>query len=302
MTLQLTDPLYHIKALSETESRQRLMTEFEKKASQGRYIAMTCDAPWLSGGFVCERLYWDSDHFGKSMARLHVLPEKSSQFPCRRDQLRDVLARIDSAGVEHMTCSVMAFDLDSLNLLIEFGFRVADQQVSFTLETRNMARIEKRVPYKSRATEARDHDAIVDLASTLRFPSRFYSDATLSESSVGAMYGLWIDKTLNTATQDRVAQVVTSDGSVIAFGGASILEYPREHGSVRVCSRALAGALPGYAGATLSVVKGMALEARTKSDVIENIVSLHNKSSVRGLEYLGFRYAYSTIVLSRSPD
>jgi dTDP-4-amino-4,6-dideoxy-D-galactose acyltransferase len=134
----------------------------------------------------CEYLEWDSEFFGRRIARTKV------------SRLTDELAgRIDEwCALERVECLYFLADsTDRVTMRIaqSRGFRFVDTRL--TLErSRDCAEIGEAHGLAFRDAEERDIPALREIARNAHKDSRFYYDGTFTERQCDELYETWIEK------------------------------------------------------------------------------------------------------------
>jgi len=166
---------------------------------------------------LCERLAWDSQFFGVSIARA---------VPTRVDAAqRDAI--LDWCRVEHIDCLYFLADDDAtaLQVLEDGAFSRVDERV--TLELQSIPPVETR-PADTRPARESDIAALRRIAGGAHYDSRFYNDGRFDRDRCDELYRVWIEKSCR-GWADHVV-VVEHEAEAIGY----LTVHLREPGSASI--------------------------------------------------------------------
>jgi len=140
----------------------------------------------MSANTICEYLEWDSQFFGRRIARANIscLTEKSV------DEIDD-WCRLHEIDCLYFLAS--STDLRTARLAQDNMFRFVDIRVTLDLHVET-ARSDDLSPSKVRNAVERDIPALRSLARSAHRDSRFYYDGNFPHSQCNQLYETWIER------------------------------------------------------------------------------------------------------------
>jgi dTDP-4-amino-4,6-dideoxy-D-galactose acyltransferase len=142
----------------------------------------------MSSGPVCEYLAWDSEFFGRRIARAGVscLTEKS---------MSDIDSWCSAHKIECLYFLADSRDRLTARIAFENGFRFVDVRVTLEIRNRNFAGFgDGESAARIRNACESDIQPLKDLASRSHRDTRFYHDGNFPVERCDEMYRLWIEK------------------------------------------------------------------------------------------------------------
>jgi dTDP-4-amino-4,6-dideoxy-D-galactose acyltransferase len=151
---------------------------------------------------LIERLPWDTEHFGVSVARVCR--------PADGDGVRSAAEAADAAGVECLTALIDADDVGAIAVAEEIGFRSYDVRIELD---RRLA------PDPSDVAGVRPADgsdvARLEAIARERFgQSRFYADPGFGRDRAAALYVAWLERGMSSDSR-RTLVTDAADGFVV---------------------------------------------------------------------------------------
>lgn len=177
-------------------------------------------ASWSGQGIVglgiLDRLDWDTNHFGASMARLTVLANEFAGVPGLGRLVQRSLRVAKASGIEHVAVRLPLALHEGLAAMCSNAFRPVG--VKLMLRHRDEGSgvgTSRLLDYQLDALREADVDQIVTLAGSALSESRFFQDGRFPEERVRAMYGAWVERIWRASPEHVV--VVKKQGKVLGF-------------------------------------------------------------------------------------
>jgi dTDP-4-amino-4,6-dideoxy-D-galactose acyltransferase len=155
-------------------------------------------------GTLCERLDWDSQFFGISIAR--ALPTRVDAKTCA--------AMLDWCHMEGIDCLYLLADEDRevMRVLEDAAFSRVDDRI--TLELTPIPSV-AAPSADTRAADKSDIPALREIAARAHHDSRFYHDAHFDRQQCDELYRVWIERSCE-GWADHVV-VVERDGKAVGY-------------------------------------------------------------------------------------
>lgn len=141
---------------------------------------------------LCEHLHWDSEFFGRRIARV-TAPELTAETAS------EVVAAARADGVECLYFLASADHPPSLLAAQSVGFRLVDVRV--TLE-RGLEGVDAGLPEGVASFASEDVAPITAIARTSHRDSRFYADPGFEDERCDDLYQTWIENSCNGFAED----------------------------------------------------------------------------------------------------
>lgn len=242
-------------------------------------------------------LDWDSSHFGRPMYRLDVLSGGVEDVAVCRSLVEALLRSSSLPEGAHISAEIDIDDYCALNGVLACGFEILDLRRTYC--TNRMRQDIDFVRMRSRVRYYRndDHDAVMALVRSTRFPSRFLRDSFIPLPHVVSMYEKWFAGLLEQHGSSSNVVVYERHGEVVGCGaiGEKTLYLPGREKRFRTGS--LYAGRPDAVGAYTPVLYQLIVDALQSHGLVDTTVSLNNVTVCRVLE--GFR-SYKSAAASYS--
>jgi dTDP-4-amino-4,6-dideoxy-D-galactose acyltransferase len=176
---------------------------------------------------LCEYLAWDSDFFGKRIARVKV--KKLSQ-----DNLHAIRSWADLHQIECLYFLANADDAATITLAEEQGFRLRDIRVTLEMSLPVSSREAAPDSLIIRAFQDKDIETLREISRTAFIQSRFLSDPNIPKDLASSLYDVWIYNSCMKGFADRVI-VAELHGTVLGFVTVKI-HKSEQFGSIELVS------------------------------------------------------------------
>jgi dTDP-4-amino-4,6-dideoxy-D-galactose acyltransferase len=204
---------------------------------------------------LCQLLDWDSDFFGRRIAR--VIPGRLTAQTAEQ-----AIAWSRAQGVECLYLLAESDDAETVRLAENRGFRLVDIRV--TLECPMTGMPDTPASAAVRPSELYDVPALRAIARTSYRDSRFYYDPQFSTAMVDAFYETWIensclgyaDQVLVADVQGQVAGFITChlEETLGKIGLVGVSEFAQGQGVGRALVEAALHWFAGQGAALVTVV------------------------------------------------
>lgn len=241
---------------------------------------------------LMELLPWDSEFFGRRMARLNAFVRPGIVPGLREDSglgaqaLAAVMEQVRRGGVDYILAPVSPGDLHGIRVLGKNGFEL----------------IETRCHYHRALSAPPEHHFATRLATPEDIPSlaraakvmvnpfdRFHADMSISETDADRMMERWVEASILNGFAD--ATVVPDEEAPEAFCTA---KYHREHWSgwgLKVAQPVLSAVSPRHRGWYVRIIAE--LDEHLRSIGAEHsflITQITNNAVIRSWEKLGYQF------------
>lgn len=153
----------------------------------------------------CEYLEWDSEFFGKRIARLRA-------FRLHEPLVDQVEVWCMQQKIECLYFLADSSDPETANVAQRRGFRFVDTRV--TLECTPEKAKGNKAPFRLRRAEEKDIPALKVVARTAHRDSRFYFDDHFAKERCNELYETWIER----SCRGWVDSVFVADGAETVAG------------------------------------------------------------------------------------
>lgn len=144
---------------------------------------------------ICRYLEWDSQFFGKRIARLNR--ERLAE-----SDVLQMLAWCAEQGIDCLYFLADSADARTSRLAERNGFALVDLRVTFERVVGDEHHLSSEpADPRTRLASQRDAEALRRLARRLHRDTRFYFDEHFERSQCDLLYETWIDKSLNSSDQ-----------------------------------------------------------------------------------------------------
>lgn len=241
---------------------------------------------------LMERLAWDSEFFGRGMAKLHAVVEPGTTAEVRGDvsvavdALRAALENARAQSIDYVFCAVSPGDLPTVRTLDACGFAL--------IETRcHYHRPLDAPPTQRYATRLAIPDDIPSLARAARMMvnpfDRFHADPAISEASADRLMERWVEASVVGGFAD--ATIVPDVDAPEAFCTA---KFHREHWQGWRCKLSqpvLSAVSPRHKGWYVKIISE--LDEYLRGIGAEHsflVTQITNNAVIHSWEKLGYRF------------
>lgn len=177
----------------------------------------------MSGEAICDFLAWDSEFFGKRIARYN-----GRRMDARQARALDAFCEDDSIDCIYLL--VDSTDPETIREAERRGFSLMDIRVTFThdfsRQSTNRAKADPRV----RSSASDDHERLRNIASSVFDYTRFYIDEKF-RSRAPELYELWVERSLTGDGEVFVSDASNANGGISGFITCDI-EREESYGSI----------------------------------------------------------------------
>lgn len=250
---------------------------------------------------VMERLAWDSDFFGRGMARLHAVIEPGAVAPLRADvsvtaeALDEALKQARARHVDYVFCSVNPSDLPAIRALDACGFELIETRCHYHRPL--LAAPAQR--YATRLATEADIPSLARVARTMVNPfDRFHADPAVSEADADRLMERWVEASIAGRFAD--ATIVPDVEEPEAFCTA---KFHSEHWLGWRCKLAqpvLSAVSPRHKGWYVKIISE--LDEYLRGIGAEHsflVTQITNNAVIHGWEKLGYRFGKGEHIFRR---
>lgn len=246
-----------------------------------------------------ERLPWDSEFFGRGIARLGGIFDPTGPVGLRDSTeaaeraLRATLDHARERGISYVIANVASDDLPSLRATQAAGFSLVETRAIYHRPLTGPPT--ERYPAR-RATEA-DIPSLAEAAATTINPfDRFHADVTIPTDVAGHLMREWVRASVADGFADLT--VVPDERDPEAFCTARLHREHWEGWGVRLAQPVLSAVAPRHRGWYVKIIseldEQLRLEGAEHSYLITQVT---NNAVIRSWEKLGYRFGKVEYVL-----
>jgi dTDP-4-amino-4,6-dideoxy-D-galactose acyltransferase len=154
---------------------------------------------------LMERLAWDSEFFGRGMARLNAVLRPGMSSPLRADvapgikAVHTTLEQVRTRGIDYVFCPVSPNDLPTIRTLSACGFDLIETRCHYHRPL--VAPPPQR--YSTRLATPADIPSLARAARITVNPfDRFHADPAVSEESAGKLMERWVEASITAGFAD----------------------------------------------------------------------------------------------------
>lgn len=241
---------------------------------------------------LMERLTWDSEFFGRGMARLNAVIDPGTPATLRSDvtastqAVQSALAEARARGIDYVFCPVSPNDLPSIRVLSGCGFELIETRCHYqrSLTTSPTQR------YAARIATPDDIPSLAHAARTMVNPyDRFHADPAVSEANANRLMEQWVEASITGGFAD--VTIVPDCDQPEAFCTA---KYHREHWAgwgIKLSQPILSAVAPRHKGWYVKIISE--LDEHLRSIGAEHsflVTQITNKAVIRSWEKLGYGF------------
>ncbi|AXK70895.1 GNAT family N-acetyltransferase [Lysobacter sp. TY2-98] len=250
---------------------------------------------------LAERLPWDSEFFGRGIARLNAVVRPSK----RRELRADVSPEVDavdrvldvarSRGIDYVFAQVDAIDLPTIRMLSASGFELIESRCHYHRPLVDAP----VVRHPCRLATPDDAPSLARTAREMVNPfDRFHADPAIAPADADRLMERWVHASLSSAFAD--ATIVPDDPQPEAFCTA---RYHKEHWTgwkLNLAQPVLSAVSPRHKGWYVKIISE--LDEHLRSIGAEHsflITQLTNNAVIRCWEKLGYQFGKGEHVFRR---
>ncbi|TAM64383.1 MAG: hypothetical protein EPN49_00480 [Rhodanobacter sp.] len=241
---------------------------------------------------LMERLAWDSEFFGRGMARLNAVLQPGMPAPLRADvgpsieATRTALEQARTRDVDYVFCPVSPNDLPTIRVLSACGFDLIETRCHYhrPLDAPPVER------HPTRLATAADVPSLARAARVMVNPfDRFHADPAVSEEDADRLMERWVEASIVGGFAD--ATIVPDIDAPEAFCTA---KYHREHWAgwgCRLAQPVLSAVAPRHRGWYVKIISE--LDEHLRGIGAEHsflITQITNNAVIRSWEKLGYGF------------
>lgn len=285
-------PHSFIRALNATYDRDVAVQRWLASLSTDRDLNFRVIVDGLEYWAMMEKLSWDSDFFGRRMARLNAFVRPGVRAGLREESrsgiraLALVLDEVRRSGVDYILAPASPVDLYAIRVLAANGFDLIETRCHYhrALATSTECR------YGTRLAKPEDVPSLAQAASKMSNPfDRFHADISILEADADRMMERWVEASILGDFAD--VTVVPDEEAPEAFCTA---KYHREHWSgwnLRLAQPVLSAVSERHRGWYVRIIAD--LDAHLRSIGAEHsfvITQITNNAVIRSWEKLGYQF------------
>lgn len=289
----IVPPHAYIRRIDRDYDLKVMLDEWLRPLSEADDLRYSCTCADGSKRWVfMERLGWDSEFFGRGMARLNAVLEPGAPTALRADvtgsaaAVRTVLDEARDRGINYVFCPVNANDLPTLRVLSACEFELIETRCHYH---RPLA----LAPNERYATRLATHDDIKSLARAAQVMinpfDRFHADPAISVEDADRLMARWVEASIAGGFAD--ATVVPDVDKPEAFCTA---KFHREHWAgwgLRLSQPVLSAVAPRHKGWYVKIISE--LDEHLRSIGAEHsflVTQITNNAVIRCWEKLGYGF------------
>ena len=200
-----------------------------------------------AGILLLQHLSHDSELFGRPMGGIPFLVVRADH-PDPGDVLRALLLSlpylVQREGYTHVSVRIDSADIAAYHELTDAGFRLMETLVSMAYDTeRRGTGLVKPADFGFdgvvRPVEARDHDAVAEMARKRFTLNRYHLDESIPKGSAGELMARWARSYCEDEQDCQVWVAETIGGQLAGFLGHGLNRGLEKHSGILVSGRAL---------------------------------------------------------------
>lgn len=263
----------------------------------------------LVGLVTCEKLSWDTRHFGIEMAKIRYLivnADYSNTFEVKSALLSYLLMKC-SKKFHHLSIRVHTEDVSSIHSLENAGFRLMDTTVTYSFDFRKDQIVRLENECYVRKFRKNEIDKLANIATECYeegrvATDRFHADPSLPSEKSDDLYVKWIvNSCKGLADTVLVAEV---DGVPVGFITCKVYRQLSEKLGVRLGTMVISGVSPSCRGrgAYTSMFNTGLRWLAERVNIVEVGTQISNYVVQKVWNRLGFKLIRSQYTLHRFID
>ena len=295
------NPYRQYRTIPKLTRAEALYREIEALVGRGNAWVVAVEG-WTRAIVVLEELPWDSALFGRRMGRIgYILHHGRADRNALTGVVKSVVDYALNQGLEHLSVSVDAADVWSLQALEHCGFRVMDSLLTGLFEKQGSRLRPAKTLCHVRLYRPEDLAGVMAVAEEAfdRYTGRFHHDPTLSHAAAQKVYLAWAE---NLCRQESTSKVVVAErhGEIVGFLAYQRLAALSQTTGLSHLGRGIGGVSRKGVGAFVGLQREIILQGNAL-DTLEVETSWRNVQVIRILNYLGLEYIRSRYQLHLSP-
>jgi hypothetical protein len=293
ITLYPFNPCRQYRSISKPTLAEALYREIEGLVRGGKARVMALEGP-PQVIVVLEELPWDGAIFGLRMGRIgYILHHGRIDLSSLTQGLMEVVDYVITQGLDHLSVSVDAADVWSLQALEHCGFRVMDSLLTGLFQKSGSHLRPAKTIGHVRPYQHEDLAGVMAVAEEAfsTYTGRFHHDPALSHAAAQKVYLAWTE---NLCRQRATSKVVVAErqGKIVGFLAYQRLEVLSQTTGLRHFGRGIGGVSRKGVGAFVGLQREVILQGEVP-DTLEVETSWRNVQVIRILNYLGLEYIRS---------
>lgn len=260
------------------------------------------------GLISCEKLDWDTNHFGIQMAKIRYLMaegEYSEAFEVKSALLFHLLGECSPRRIQHLSIRIHTEDVSSLHALENEGFRLMDTVVIYSIDFRRNPIKQLKNECYVREFKQSDLDGLADIAIESFQKGRvaidkFHADPFLSCEKSDELYVKWIVNSCKGLAD--IVFVAEIDEIPVGYITCKVYGELNEKLGTRFGTMGISGVSPSYRrrGAYTSMFNTGLRWLADRVDIVEVGTQIGNYAVQKVWSRLGFKLIRSQYTLHRS--
>ncbi len=241
---------------------------------------------------LMERLPWDSEFFGRGMARLNAVIRPGTHTPLRSDMSHDIeavhtaLKHARTRGIDYVFCPVSPSDLPTIRTLSTCGFDLIETRCYYHRPL--VAAPQQR--YSTRLAGSADIPSLARAAKIMVNPfDRFHADPAISEEGADRLMERWVEASIVGGFAD--ATIVPDVDAPEAFCTAKYHRKYWEGWGLKLAQPVLSAVAPRHKGWYVKIISE--LDEHLRSIGAEHsflVTQITNNAVLRSWEKLGYGF------------
>jgi len=282
----------HYRGLPQKVQRHILLSEIQQAARYGHVLTQK-EGDQLVALAPLSPLSWDSQIFGRSMARIGsvlVLPRHGARARLIDQLLNNLIELARTQRIEHLSTRVDCADSELIHSLERRGFRLMECLVTYVFRPKQDRLPPIKTLYQVRPYRSDDRQTLLSIAERMYAPhqSRFSVDPDLPREASGRFYVEWVKNICAGEMADYIL-LAEKRGQPIGFVACKLNRHVPAQAGLRIAGQGLSAALPEGTGAYIGLLKGIIELGRQEFDYLEADAPLHHFVVIRTWERLGFQ-------------
>lgn len=288
----VVSPHAFIRGLDADYDRKVMLDQWLRPLDESDDLRFRFDHVGAEHWVLMERLPWDSEFFGRGMARLNAVLQPGAATPLRSEVAAAIkalglaLEQARARGVDYVFCPVSPNDLPTIRILGACGFDLIETRCHYQRPL-NAPPIQR---FPTRLATAADVPSLARTARSMVNPfDRFHADTAIQEQDADRLMERWVEASIVGGFAD--ATIVPDVDAPEAFCTA---KYHREHWAgwgCRLSQPVLSAVAPRHKGWYVKLISE--LDEHLRNVGAEHsflITQITNNAVIRSWEKLGYGF------------